>query len=226
MEDFVKYLADIIEFLVGGVVMVFAIVVSAYLFIPEQLNELVQVFAEAPNSIGTLITLTSLGLVYGLGIIFEGLSRALVEWKLDRITVKRISAERTLPVLVRPNDAEDIETPSPSEPLPQAELVIWATGIREDYRRRVEADVSGLRTITTQLSRLRVERTFLLASLVITLALVAKIVSTLPDFTSGYPIGALIMLLVTLLMYHLVNERFRRYVDAIVREYNRLSNAI
>ncbi|MGO3146203.1 MAG: hypothetical protein ACTIJ6_00845 [Leucobacter sp.] len=208
MEDFVKYLADIIEFLVGGVLIALAIVVSFALFFPDLVDPVMHTLFQIPDSIGLVVSLAGLALIYGLGVIIEGVSRAVVEWRLDRVTVECISAFR-----------------QPPQELQGAELTQWAVRTREVWRAAAEADESGKSAITTQLSRLRVERTFLLTSYIVMVALAIKSLVVSPAAVNGYGLATLVMIAFSIILFRLVNVRFGRFVNGIIREYHRLQPA-
>lgn len=208
MEDFVKYLADIIEFLVGGVLISLAIIVSFALFFPSQIGALTEALFAVPDSYGLLISLGAFALVYGLGVIFEGISRTVVEWRLDRVTVDCVTRAEM-----------------PPAGLHGAALTRWAVHQREAWRAIAEADEAGKRAITNQLSRLRVERTFLLTSYIVMIAFAIKSLSVRPVVINEFGLGALLMAVFSVILYNLVNARFKRYVNGIVREHRRLHPA-
>lgn len=208
MEDFVKYLADIIEFLVGGVLIAIAVVISLALFFPELIEPTMRLLFQIPDSIGLVVSLSAFALVYGLGVIIEGISRAVVEWRLERVTVACISAVR-----------------QPPHGLSGAALTRWAVQKREKWRGIAEADEAGKRAISTQLSRLRVERTFLLTSYIVMIALAIKSLLAAPTAFNGYGIATLFMIAFSIILFRLVNVRFGRFVNGIIREYQRVRPA-
>lgn len=208
MEDFVKYLADIIEFLVGGVLIAIAFVICFALFFPDLIEPTMSLLFQIPDSIGLVVSLAAFALVYGLGVIIEGVSRAVVEWRLERVTVDCISAVRR-----------------PPHGLTGPALTRWAVQKREKWRGIAEADEAGKRAISTQLSRLRVERTFLLTSYIVMVALAIKSLLTTPIALNGYGIATLFMIAFSVMLFRLVNVRFGRFVNGIIREYLRLRPA-
>lgn len=209
MEDFVKYLADIIEFLVGGILILLSLLIACYLFFPDQVVAAMGLLAGASDSLGLPIGFVVIGLVYGVGIIFEALSREIVEWRLTRVTVA---------VLV---DALGVPTRD-GAPLEGAELKKWAVDQREAWRRAVEADDAGRRAVVAQLSRLRVERVFLLASYIVLVAFAVRCIFTVPPILNWYAFGVLGAAAFSALLFHLVNVRFGRFVKEIMREQSRL----
>lgn len=206
MEDFIKYLADILEFLVGGVLVAAAIVVSCALFFPESFAAASDVLFTVPDSFSLIVSLGGLGLIYGIGVIAEGISRALMEWRLSNVTHACFVAAGAVP-----------------DRLAEADAKQWTVKTREDWRAVVEADESGYRAVTTQLSRLRIERIFLLASYIMLISLTLKAVLVSPVLLNGYGIAALLMAAFSIVLFNLVNTRFARFVNGIVREYARLS---
>lgn len=206
MEDFIKYLADILEFLVGGILIAISIAVTFALFFPQLITPTVAALLSVPDSLGLLVSLTGIGILFALGVVFEGASRSIVEWRLEHITTERLR--------LKPGAPDHAST---------AELRRWAVERREEWRGIVEADDSGYRTIATQLSRLRIERLFLLSSFIVFAAFTVKAFTVSPLAVNGYGAAALVTLVFIWLLFNLVNTRFNRFVGTIIREHARLT---
>lgn len=86
MDEFVKYVADIIEFLVGGILFIGAMILFLALFAPELTRSALDAVAEVPPSFEPAVTIAAVAVVYALGVIAEGISRVAVEWRLSWIT--------------------------------------------------------------------------------------------------------------------------------------------
>lgn len=98
---------------------------------------------------------------------------------------------------------------------------------REKWRSVAAQTTSGAKAVDAQLKRLRIERTFLLSIVLITLAFAAKAVFD-PGGTVGLPnVNVLALWALTLsgailaaACAYLVNERFRRFLDTIARAHD------
>ena len=117
-------------------------------------------------------------MVYALGIVAEGVSRLLFEWRLGQLSVTHFPGE--------------------AHPVEEREKQRLAVIDRSDKL----ADA-----INAQLKRLRIERMLALSSAIATVAFVIR-----TDW--GWFVG---MLLLTCVAVRLVEERFTRYIETIVK---------
>lgn len=97
---------------------------------------------------------------------------------------------------------------------------------REEWRSIAYRSASGAKAIDAQLKRLRIERTLLFSIALMTLALASKAVQLTwfadppegidPHALWGLSVAGLVLAMVS---WHLVNERFGRFLGTIVRNY-------
>lgn len=142
----------------------------------------------------------------------------------------------TVPVATAPT-APSAPTGPAARPVPQlcskhrtaTESRVRATmmeELREQWRSVAARSEAGAKAIDGQLKRLRIERTLVFSIVLMTLALVSKAVQI--SWFTGPPEGidarslwalAVAGLVLALVAWHLVNERFGRFLGAIVRNY-------
>ena len=82
MEDLAKFFADIIEFIVGGVFLAASVVLLVYALAPHSMQLVSDHVGEPQAGLGGLYTIAGLAVVYAMGIVAEGASRQLLEWRL------------------------------------------------------------------------------------------------------------------------------------------------
>jgi hypothetical protein len=141
VEDLAKFFADIIEFIVGGVLFLASLLLFVDAISPASLASLTGDLDEAPSGLSGAYPVAGLALVYALGIVAEGVSRLLFEWRLGQLSV----------------------TLFPGHPRPVEE--------RERQRLSVVDRSDKLAdSVNAQLKRLRIERTLALSSAIATLA--------------------------------------------------------
>lgn len=277
MEDLAKFFADIIEFVVGGVFLAASVLLLAYAVAPDAIGDAADHLGDPPAGLNGLYTIAGLAVVYALGIVAEGASRQLLEWKLRLLTVSKfakedvsdpdalkedlvardlreerkalVAHEETLRALerspltgriwglrlklsrMRPGKVRDYTIPlgqqdgTPAErPLAarwqdlsyaNAALRDKSEKLREKWRTTAGTTKdSYAATINTQLKRLRIERSLFLSSCITVLALL---------WLHQWLLGA-VLLLCTYGLYKLVEERFSRFLEAIVNCYSTASS--
>ena len=141
MEDLAKFFADIIEFIVGGVLFLASLLLFVNAVSSASLSTVSDDLGEAPEGLSGGYTIAALAVVYALGIVAEGVSRLLFEWRLAQLSVKLF-----------PGEAHPVEE-------------------RERQRLSVVDRSDKLAdAINAQLKRLRIERTLALSSAIATVA--------------------------------------------------------
>jgi hypothetical protein len=135
VEDLAKFFADIIEFIVGGVLFLASVLLFVNAVSSASLSTVTDDLGKAPQGLNGGYTVAALAVVYALGIVAEGLSRLLFEWRLGQLSVKLF-----------PGEAHPVEE-------------------RERQRLSVIDRSDKLAdAINAQLKRLRIERTLALSS--------------------------------------------------------------
>jgi hypothetical protein len=187
VDKLVGYFADIVEFLVGGMLVGVASLLLLHAVAPDALPY--DSLSDLPAEMSTPISLVALGLVYALGVFAEGVSRLATEWRLRVLTADRYPEAPAA-------------WPEPNHGFTPAERE------REIRRSRLRhANPSGSSEVDGQLKRLRIERTLLLA---LCIAAAAAVAAREPWWS-----GLLVVLAGA--SARLVDERFRRFLEAIDR---------
>jgi len=141
VEDLAKFFADIIEFIVGGVLFVASLLLVLHAVSTRTLEALSDGLASTPSGLDAGYTVAALAMVYAMGIVAEGVSRAIFEPRLTKRTGKAFPG------------ADD------------------AVGERERLRLSVKHQSEKLDgAVNAQLKRLRIERTLALSSAIATVA--------------------------------------------------------
>ena len=141
MEDLAKFFADIIEFIVGGVLFLASLILFVNAVSSASLSTVSDDLGAAPEGLNGGYTIAALALIYAFGIVAEGVSRLLFEWRLAQLSVKLF--------------------PGVANPVEERERQRLSVMDRSDKL----ADA-----INAQLKRLRIERTLALSSAIATLA--------------------------------------------------------
>jgi len=147
VEDLAKFFADIIEFIVGGVFFVASLLLLLHAGSPSSLESLNAGLESVPDNLGAMVPIAALAVVYAMGIIAEGTSRLICEWRLTQLTRQSLGRFKD----------------------PERDLVKR----REKWRTRAGAHSPSLEAkINAQLKRLRIERALLLSSAIACLAFI------------------------------------------------------
>jgi len=145
VEDLAKFFADIIEFIVGGVLFLASLLLFVNAVSSASLSSVTDDLGKAPEGLSGGYTIAALAVVYALGIVAEGVSRLLFEWRLGQLSVTHF-----------PGEAHPVEA-------------------RERQRLSVIDRSDKLAdAINAQLKRLRIERTLALSSAIATVAFVIR----------------------------------------------------
>lgn len=209
MDALAKLLAEITEFLVGGVLLVISLTVLAYVCFPDDVAALAD--RKVPESIGGALTIAAVAVMYAFGVMVESASRMLLERWLTAMTVAT---------------PEFGGQPAPEPPTGWLRAVLAtvffdrsllarprseeAIALRERWRTEATNYRESLgNTIEAQLKRLRIERTFAVCSAIVLVATVIAQVWVLVPVTA----------LLVALSFRVVLERFGRYLKAIVRAH-------
>jgi hypothetical protein len=145
VEDLAKFFADIIEFIVGGVLFLASLALFVSAVSSASLHTVTKDLGDAPQGLSGAYTVAALAVVYAVGIFAEGVSRLLFEWRLAQLSVKLF-----------PGEAHPVEE-------------------RERQRLSVVDRSDKLAdAINAQLKRLRIERTLALSSAIATVAFVIR----------------------------------------------------
>jgi hypothetical protein len=145
VEDLAKFFADIIEFIVGGVLFLASLALFVNAVSSASLHTVTDDLGDAPQGLSGGYTVAALAVVYALGIVAEGVSRLLFEWRLAQLSVKLF-----------PGEAHPVEE-------------------RERQRLSVVDRSDKLAdAINAQLKRLRIERTLALSSAIATVSFVIR----------------------------------------------------
>ena len=145
MEDLAKFFADIIEFIVGGVLFLASVLLFVNALSSTSLSSVTDDLGRAPQGLSGGYTVAALAVVYALGIVAEGVSRLLFEWRLGQLSDKLF--------------------PGVSHAVEERERQRLSVMDRSDKL----ADA-----INAQLKRLRIERTLALSSAIATAAFVIR----------------------------------------------------
>ena len=240
MEALAKLVADITEFLVGGVLFLGSVALLAHVLFSDELGALLGL--HTPNPAGGAITIVVFALVYAFGVIAEGLSRMLLEWRLTWLTATRFRfAEGHSQPGVERQSQPGVEGSAATKRglFLRQRATEWrlflrrvatewrllflsrvgrdkckaAIAIREKWRLDATRQSESLgNTIEAQLKRLRIERTFFLSSLICLLALVLD---------GNWSIAAAAAVLCAVAGI-LVEERFKRFLGTIARAHTLL----
>jgi hypothetical protein len=233
MEDLAKFIADVIEFVVGGVFLVASLVLLVHAVSPDTTETVRDQFGDPAGGLSTLYTVGGLAVVYAMGIVAEGVSRMICEWRLRQLTVHRFAVpstsdpavlreDLTVVGLCRTNGALERHLADQPRMRPWHVSRLWRRfrlrkrlGKRAEKLREMWRTAAGTAkqqyadNINTQLKRLRIERTLLLSNLI---ALAAVLI------LHRWLLGALLVGF-GLVLAGLVNERFIRFLNAIVNCY-------
>jgi hypothetical protein len=144
VEDLAKFFADVIEFIVGGVLFLASLVLLVNAISSDALEELSDSLRQAPEGFSGGYTIAALALIYATGILAEGVSRLCFEWRLKQKTADHFRG--------------------PDGPVAERERQRLSVMDRSD--KLAEA-------INVQLKRLRIERTMALSALITTIAFIA-----------------------------------------------------
>ena len=202
MGDLAKYIAEVIEFVVAGILVLFSLLLLTYVVVDPDLA------GRGPDvALGALGPVLGLAVVYALGIMAEGVSRVAFEWHLDKET--RVAIDR------------DPETGKlDRKPVATADY----RGLREAWRMRVMGRSVPLAVqIESQLKRLRIERASALAGVIAVVALGINLVTaSLPGGVASRSWGFVFALVVAATAVALSFVRHGRYVGMILRCKNEL----
>jgi hypothetical protein len=232
MGDLAKYIAEVIEFVVAGVLVLFSLLLLGYVLARPDLADLPD---ELPllTSMGALLPVVGIALVYALGILAEGMSRVVFEHGLAELTVQRLDGRgsEAMEKNFQSKRAELVDREIADRKLAAAALhteqVAYYENLREDYRMSVLARSPSLTTqVEGQLKRLRIERATALSGSICTLALVIDFVLRAGD--EGLWLRTVLLatcVLITACAIWLSTVRLRRYLGSIIRCYDALPPA-
>lgn len=218
MEALAKLVAEVTEFLVGGVLFLGSLALLMHAFFSDAFRMLAE--RQLPETAGGALSIIALALMYAFGVIAEGSSRMLFEARLTQLTVQRqelfADRQRVARVVADLGGAaktgeatEEASTPGLDELGSRMKRKV-AIILREEWRAAATSYNESLgNTIEAQLKRLRIERTFVLSGLVCVVALAVEGNWVLVAVTAVLcVVGAM-----------LVEERFKRFLGAIVRAH-------
>jgi HAD superfamily hydrolase (TIGR01509 family) len=135
VQDLAEFFADVIEFIVGGVLFLASLLLFVSAWSPHSWSTLTEHLDDAPAGLSGGYTIGALAVVYAMGILAEGVSRSAGEWWLTHRTSKFFD----LPTNRAKNKREELRH-----------------AVKHQSERLDEA-------INTQLKRLRIERTLALS---------------------------------------------------------------
>ena len=164
MGDLAKYIAEVVEFVVAGVLVFFSLLLLGYVVVRPDLAALPD---ELPflSSLGGLLPVVGVALIYALGIIAEGMSRIMFEHGLGELTHEKLKHHRSAR-RAEPDAAHKAE-------------VAHYEGVREEWRMYVLAHSASLNAqVDGQLKRLRIERAAALSGGISSLALLIDVAVT------------------------------------------------
>ena len=229
MDSFADFIANAVEFLVGGILSSLALVVLIVDHVDADRLTPAQVSLLSANS--SLLFFMGIAIAYAVGVAAESMARWTFEWLLDRITVR---TRQFLPsrVVVTAVDAPTTGRArlrewivaralgahplAPGEPKVQFTIQDRSSAREERERQRSTVmtwHVSLYEDVQAQLKRLRLERVFALSLFVTTLALAGRQSWT----AAGWALGGLVIMSV------LVEARFGRYCKSIYRGFERVT---
>lgn len=181
MGDLAKYIAEVVEFVVAGVLVFFSLLLLGYVVVRPDLDELP---AEVPflTSLGALLPVVAVALIYALGILAEGMSRIIFEHGLEELTAKELDGrgsedqKKTLQVRLAGIRVSAEKDPIRYADAEHAVKVEHYVALREEWRMRVMAGSAPLHAqVEGQLKRLRIERAAALSGGISSLALLVDI---------------------------------------------------
>lgn len=124
MGDLAKYIAEVVEFVVAGVLVFFSLLLLGYVVVRPDLAELPD---ELPflSSLGGLLPVVGIALIYALGIIAEGMSRIMFEHGLGELTAEKL---RSNPLADQPGGPPSRRTvPGPARRRGSTTVPRWRT---------------------------------------------------------------------------------------------------
>lgn len=204
-----SFIASGIEFIVGGLMLLSS---SAFLLLAmgwEVPAFLADVHWNTQDASWVILGF-ALAAAYAAGVIGEGLSRLLLEWDLERVTVR---TEDFLPERTHRPAGTSLRDRWTAVRLGDgytATDLSAAKAVREVQRSAVAVHPGLLADIDSQLKRLRIERIAFLCSLLVALG-----------FLWAHQWAELaVTVLVALVTLYLVHERFTRFCGSIARAHD------
>ena len=97
MEELVKYVSDIIEFLVGGILLISTALLFLALFSSDVMGSALDAVGSIPATFTTTMALAAVAFAYAAGVVAEGVSRLVVEWRLTQLTKRSPDFGRPAP---------------------------------------------------------------------------------------------------------------------------------
>ena len=207
MGDLAKYIAEVVEFVVAGVLVFFSLLLLGYVVVRPDLADLP---ADLPflASLGGLLPVVGVALIYALGIIAEGMSRILFEHGLGELTAAKLATKAT-PAQKKALQEKVAAAESAASPKDRAKAghkveVAHYEGVREEWRMYVLAHSASLNAqVDGQLKRLRIERAAALSGGIGSIALLIDV--ALVGLREEMPVRA--VLLVGLVLAAAVSAR-------------------
>ena len=237
-----SFIASGIEFIVGGLMLLGAtafLLLAAGWELPEFLSDV-----EWGSQDASLVVLAiALAAAYAAGVIGEGISRMMLEWDLDRLTVRNKDFEPPPPkpsALTQPAAATVSDTQQQAQPAAAPISQARPSSSAGRWRDRWARFTLGSDHTPEQLAERKKERERQRSAAAMHPGLVVDIESQLKrlriervSFLSTLLVGVGFLwahewleLLVTVgfagVLFSLVHERFRRYCGAIIRAYDRV----
>lgn len=196
MGDLAKYIAEVIEFVVAGVLVLFSLLLMGYVVVHPDLAALP---TDLPflTSLGGLLPVVGVALIYALGILAEGISRIMFEHGLGELTADKIkeqTSKKDREKLERKLSKADVDglTRGEAESHRRDLEVDHYVGLREEWRMYVLAHSASLNAqVDGQLKRLRIERAAALSGGISSLALLLDVARTATH--EGRPVRALVL---------------------------------
>ncbi|MBL0746361.1 hypothetical protein [Nocardioides baculatus] len=164
MGDLAKYIAEVIEFVVAGVLVLFSLLLLGYVVVRPDLAELPD---ELPflSSLGALLPVVGVAFIYALGILAEGMSRIMFEHGLGELTFAKLRAREF-----------GVAVPGAAVKAAHDSEVAHYENQREEFRMYVLAHSPALSAqVEGQLKRLRIERAAALSGGISSLALLIDV---------------------------------------------------
>jgi len=195
-----KTTALIIEFLVSGLLILFAVFSLFLSFKTEEtlsiLNIIIETYSEVLKS--SIFALVFMAFAYSVGVVSEQFARSLFEWRLNQIKNKRLR-------VFKDSYARNINATGD---------LFFDHGSMRFYV--LQNGNSLYEEISGQISRLRLVRVLFVTMLLVAIAVIWQLLS------EPSALMALLLLVLIALLFvngNAINRRFERYCRAIERSY-------
>lgn len=209
-----KTTAILVEFLVGGILVMLALVVLTFSFFPDQTIELLDdlnQYQSLPMEI--LLTTIFIATAYAFGILSESIGLTIFEWKLNRIKYERFKK------YLKKNQANLKKSPILQKyeknisKVTKKEAILYTSTMR--YHVMMESE-KLYQDILSQLHRMRLMRMFFLAEIILIVAVSWRL---LCDPSQHLMYVLILFVLLALTNAGTVVSRLRRYCKAVERSY-------